>query len=336
MGKLTYEEQLAGIPPHLWKRTLERAAVIDRYLHIPRPSTAEADAFAEKLGISRRFFYKLVRIFEERRAAPVPPIKAQYSSGRIEQPSERVITTVIADLGVDARLSDIVNETQLRCNHLQIPMPSGSAIRMRFNAARLINPSSKDLATIVIDHCGLLLPIEDQEATRTAVITTVIHPGTGLIFGHYVDVHPPGPAAVRKALMDALTPHGSSKRGSREKVEIAYERNDQPGWDSLERAISSAGIKAHASKATPRSAGRTLMRIVGTRLGRIYLAPRSTFTPKSSFRGGGPPVSLDQARATIREIVEQRNIALNKELVLQGVLGARKTTALRVALQDSL
>lgn len=311
MTNLPHAGLLVGVPPSALGRTLERAAVVERYLKIRRPRTEDADAHAEELGIKRRYFYKLVRIFEERRAAPVDLDKV-YSKKRVDPRVEQVISEVIADLGLHASSEKIHVEAKARCASQKLPPPSGTAVRERLAARRKAAPAS-DTKGLIADHCALMLPVLNNEGeVHAAVLSAIIHGPTGRILGHHIDIGPPRASALASALLDALaTPKGRDNQAA-EPLDLQFQRDTDPDWDRLQRALMLASIRTQTSLATPRSAGKALMRVLGTRLGRIYLSPRFTNTRRTNFRYGGLPISLEFARATVRTFVEQRNASLDK------------------------
>lgn len=304
-----FEKHVSGATPRNWAKTLERLRVVNEYLKIKKPRTADAARCAHQLGIKQSYFYKLVRTFKE--GHPVPVDGRAQMSGRIGPAAETVIADVITDFGPDAKLSQIIEEGRRRCIENNIPPPSTNAFRARFAAARVSSPTSLDMPELVADHSGLLLPIQEEDGTvSAAVVTVLVHTPSGRILGHHLNVTPPGADDIAGAIADALKAPKASPGRSYRSLELQLNRDDNPAWETLLVSLTEAGIRTIVGKTTPRSAGRVIMRTLGTRLGRIDLAPRSTFVTRPTSPNSGPPVSLEQARSTVRQIIEERDASL--------------------------
>ena len=331
MSQFALSDQVVGAPGTTLGRTLERAAVVNRYLKIRRPTTEDADAHAEELGVKRRYFYKLVRIFEERRATPVD-VEEVYSKKRVDPRVDKVISDVIADLGLDASLEQVHIEARTRCAKRKLPPPSGTAVRERLGAIRKATPACNTRG-VVADHCALLLPVLDHEGkAQIAVLSAVIHGPTGRVLGHHLDVGAPGASALAGAILDALAAPRGRDNHAAEPLDFQLQRGTGSGWDRLQNAIMLANTRTQTSLATPRSAGKALMRVFGTRLGRIHLKPRLTNVGRTQFPGYCTPVHLEGARATVRALVEQHNSALSSRLSLRDLLPPNTAAPLKEAM----
>lgn len=332
-----FEEQLVGVPPHLWPQTLERAAVIAKYLKIANPTVADVDEHARQLGIRRRYFYVLVRIFRERQAARKMDVDKQYKRAAIDPEASATVAEVIAELGPDAKLAHVVEEVQRRCRDRGITLPSPTTIRTRLNAARVANPGTHSLPDLIVDHCGLKLQASDPSGlVDTAVLTALIYTPTGGILGHYLGLGAPGATAMINAIDNALSqPAGAGHRAPLP-VELRFHPDQDPIWNAIIDALQQGGIKPLPRELSDRSSGRSITRALGLKLGRIPFAPRATFTAPKSVRGFGPPVPLDQARLTIAEILGQRNASLpsNDVTSLRDLLGKNAARQLEESLAD--
>ncbi|PWG01990.1 hypothetical protein [Sphingosinicella humi] len=330
-----FEEQLVGVPPHLWPQTLERAAIIAKYLKIANPTVADVDEHARKLGIRRRYFYVLVRIFRERRAARTIDIDKQYKRAVIDPEASATVEEVIAELGPDAKLAHVKEEVQRRCRDRGITLPSSTTIRTRLNAARVVNPGTNFLPDLIVDHCGLKLQATDPNGVvETAVLTALIHTPTGRVMGHYLGLGSPGATAMISAINNALSQPAGAGCRARLPVELRFHAGQEPIWDTIIDALQQGGIKPLPREISDRSAGRSITRVLGLKLGRIPFAPRATFKAPQSVRGFGTAVSLDQVRLTVAEILDQRNASLpsNDVASLRDLLGRNAARQLEKSL----
>ncbi|GAA4020919.1 hypothetical protein GGQ97_001374 [Sphingomonas kaistensis] len=300
--------QLAELPPHLWAESLRRLEVVDRYLALDKPTTADADRSAAELNLVQRSFFRLAAAVRELRAGGTPKVSSQGQQSKLRHDKRSVLDDTITDLGPGARDSEIFAECSRRCKEQGLTPPSWNAVRTR-TGKPVLNPDLRSRmrrdADFVLDACPLDLTVHVASAEpQLAVLTAIIHVDSGEVLGFHLDGQPVETSAVAHAFVDAIDhrrsgPH-SRHRGQRLIVSTAL----QSHMSVVESLAQAAKLRLDTTASLGLAPGTALTNAVGRKIGRIPFAPRARVKARPDLA-----VPLHHAQAVVGELLARRSLA---------------------------
>ena len=126
------EPDLSGIDPLRLQEARRRVAAIEQYLMLSSPRTADANAHAAGVDLSRWQFLRLVRVWREHRDARLLVIGKRGRATRpysIDARAAEILEEVIGVTGGRADLAVVAVEVERRCASEGILPPARATIR---------------------------------------------------------------------------------------------------------------------------------------------------------------------------------------------------------------
>lgn len=275
-----------------------RLQVLDRYLSVSEPTSADASRFAVELDMSVRNFYRLVAKLRER--GPVMALSPNYriqqrpsaASDGLGDVAESALTHLL-QTEPDVRWKRAIEVVRNACASAKIDGPSEAAIRRRLLALRTsgaVAPrkSAQFGREWLMDQTAIALPIEGESGIRYAVPTMLVDRATRLIAGVGLSTGVDASSGVLAAVQDAtdrlpafagfpvdlaprlrefdwIVPEGLEAKGSAWMMNVVH---------NVPRTITSI------SSLGPRRHGENLLRLLGGRLGPYAMMIRATANPE--------------------------------------------------------
>lgn len=306
----------------------ERLSYIDAYSSLDKPSVADVDAAAAKLGVSRRQFYRLLS--KLRTYGPVRALTPGYQNvvrasavrEGLSEPIERVLSQALSS-DPDIRISRLQALIASECERLEVAPPTDWMLRQRIHQLRstgIVARKADFGAQIVIDQVSLDVSIDDVGGPRFAIFTAIVDRSTKLIIGSSLLTRDLFGDGLAKALKD-MADHGFALV-RREQLPVAKVLEELV-WiapPSLEKlADSEATMRRHTPDGVVKivSVGRrrhgdALLRLIGDRIGPYELRARRDL----DLLGGRPEgkgMPFEDAERVVRYCVD----AWNKRLILK-------------------
>lgn len=295
------DDDWTSVPPHRRPEVRRRVAVVRRFLAIENPTPNDrAQAMAE-LGLSRASFHNLVRVMkaggglsELQGAGPAPG-----STGRpVDAVVDALIEKAIENVGADKTTADVHREVERLCTLAGIVAPSSVTVRKRhLEVAKW--QSTSPIATLVVDHCAVLLPVDVGGRLLLPVVTAAFLEPEGLIVSHSTMPLQPVCTDVARVLLRCVSSYGQERR-------LRTFRLDGPAWNVLADVFRAMGIEEPELRKR-RSPGHEFRRLTGASLGGAKLAIQSTLKPVVEPREGLRTYSGALAREIVDDAVREHN-----------------------------
>ncbi|WP_426266024.1 hypothetical protein [Sphingomonas sp. LHG3443-2] len=322
--------QLAALPPHLWAESLRRMEVVNRYLDLEKPTTADADRSAAELQLVQRSFFRLAAAVRDLRAGGEPKVSRQGQQSPLPSTTRAVLAATIADLGPGARDSEIFAESHRRCKEQGLLAPSWNAVRTR-TGKPVLSPDlrgrlRKD-ADFVLDACPLDLTVSGTNSEAAlAVLTALIHMESASVLGFHLCAGQVSDAAVAASFLDALDDPANGGATQSRHLRLIMSAALRPCLPAVERLAAAARVQVDKDGSEGLRPGVALTSAVGRKIGRIPFAPlgRAAARPELS-------VPLHHARAVIGELLARRSRvpAAEQRGSFQGLVGSRSARRVR-------
>lgn len=301
-------EDLSVAPSRTWPTIIERHQAVTDYLEINNPTTSDVDRFAQRVGLSRRMFYRLI---DDRKRRLAGHSSATLITGRgrpITLEQETAISDALTRLGPGALTRDVYTEAAVICAERGIPAPSDYAVTSRVRAprerveirARLHRRFDWILDTSQLDFDV----IESDGNSGPAYMLALIDVHSGETLAH--QVHPGKPSSL--AIANLILPKiAQLHRPNPRRASLAVTTILWPEALLLESLLRRHALEA--AECAPRTvrSGEALMFVFGPRIGNISLRPR----PRRSSSNVQPAIEIALAEAVVGSLVSKRNEALS-------------------------
>jgi hypothetical protein len=320
---VTPEEEQAGLlalEPAQRDVVLRRAVVIDRFLGLPKRSTADADVAAAELSVSRSNFYRMVERYRTAGMVGglVPHARLRKQAfGREDDEGDWMLGVLRRELArkPDARLKDLVSAVSEHAAAIDREPPSAPAVQRRASGLRRMGEAGVSALSptvplrfgreLLIDRCAIeewVAPDSGADHPRhlpgdiaREVCTFIIDRDTRLIIGAGVDPLPFATEGFEGALVEADAFWSKALIGSiipvaPERITWVLPQGFTRMADAFVTAASEAGIQAEAIARGARRYGERLRKLIGDRIGPYRLMPRMTHDPRPS---GSTPLDTD-------------------------------------------
>lgn len=294
---------LLGVTPHKIEQARQRVALVAEYAALPHPTSALAQAYANRLGIKKAQFYVLLRLFREHGTIfphkKPDPVRQQI---RIDPRLDRLIETTIEALGADAPISRIARAVDECSDALGLPRASENAVRARVTRARRHSRGSQAYPPLVVDRSALNLNIKDECGTVAAWLTAVIHAPSGQILSHRLSIGDAGPSEAASALESAmgLYEHPLLPADTLDGAIMLF-RDLRPGWDAITSLLADAGFFVVGPRSARVRTGGAFHRLLGDGIARFGFRPRTArYRPTTD---GGDGIAFETADELIREAI---------------------------------
>jgi len=180
--------QLMDMPSHQWARAIERHRVFAEYCSIARPNAEDVERCGQKLGLKRRGFYRLLRIFKDQSSDTYRRAVSTKAGSMLAADVERLIVAAIDQQGASARLSGVIEKVRALCTAANVTAPSVSAIRARFGRAPKASKLHAQIPVLndwLLDSCVLRLSVQSSDGRiGAAKLTAVFDVRTGRVIAH--------------------------------------------------------------------------------------------------------------------------------------------------------
>jgi len=291
-----------GLPEAKKAIARHRGAVFDSYDRLVRPSPNDLSLALGELGLGRTRFYALMKLWKRNRRLLdlVPHAEARGSRG---EGDATVATAAAASAIVSRVLRGEADVTATGSRPFSLNMRSGEgAVAQRFGEF------------LVVDHTHPDLFVKQGDDELRPELTLIIDLLTTTVLGSDLHVGGPTPAAVGRALSDAV-----------ERVERLAPKSDMvsptimlptdwdPAWAALTDTLGAAGAVVSARRSAKLHRGHVTMRLIGGRLDTVKLLsrrPRHDFRTAKSVQTRHAVLTLDEARVVLDAAIRNRNSRL--------------------------
>ncbi|MBC3940610.1 hypothetical protein [Sphingomonas albertensis] len=293
---------LSEIDPLKWAEFRRRVFVLEQYLALPNPTSADRIRHGAKLNLGAQQFQNLVRTWETdhdpRKLSPGVRKRAVRHSrsrrGGVDPAAREIARGVIAELGSSASLRELVELVRLRCTALRITPPSRGTIWLLSVEARG-SPSEQHGNAILVARAFLKLPVETAMGTVFPELTVAVNVSTRRILA--IETADPEATPDLRDLATAI-------RG-RDPVILA----DLGIRTRLSRYVLGRTPMATISEKDGR---RTLAQVLGRKIGLLEVAYRNLNgnPAKSMHSFRDRALNFDDARTAVAFAMERHNAAV--------------------------
>lgn len=298
-------EDLAVSPPQIWRRRIKQAEVIGPLAALPRSRVPLIDQACADLDISRRQFFKLLKLHRHRLEGGPVRGNATGVHFRIDEAKEGVIAQAIASAGPAARYTDVLALAQQLARDQGIQSLSETSVLTRFSKPRagidLVNRLKLADCSFVADICPLELAVLDNDAlTKAAWLIATIDTRTGEFVHHDLFAGKPVFGQALGSLGKALDGEGEASHDNR--IGLTSSLCD---LNLLSLSLLNGSTTVMASETRKLVGGSAIRAVCGRSLGRIPIRNED-----SCWTGDLPPsVPIAAAKLVVAHVVTQMNSA---------------------------
>jgi len=329
---------LADQPSHRWAESLRRVAVVDEYLSLSTPTTADADRCAAVLDLSQRTFFRLTRATRELRAGATPSTRKRGKRVWVDPATDHVIAQTIEDLGPGATIEEVLAESRKRCASDGLPLPSRTAVRTR-SGRGLANPDLRRRlasdAELIIDASPLELVITSRSGQASAaILIALIDMETGDILGHDVGADEVTIADIAGTFLSALEVGPDAITVASATMRLIVTEHLRDHAMEIQDICKRASIELDVDNLPRLRAGEALLPTIGHNLGRVPIAPRlrrHAYSTKDA-------VPAEDAKNVITELLSRRaqSLGIERRTSLASLVGPTQARQLRIAALETL
>ena len=296
---------LSQIDPLRRAEVRRRVEVLDRYLRITLPTTADAAVHAGQIGISVAQFYRLAQAWRIHRDPKL--VGAGQRGGRrvrrdgVPSSAKRIVSAVMDDLGAEASQQDISREVARRCQGARIPTPSRGAMWTYIMDARATAPiRDNEPNRVVVGRLWVKLPTAHGGNSVFPQIALAVLLPDRLVLGLDVSCEHRRKASASMALARAF----ASMPSELDDVEIVIDPGDADDVAAVH--LARLGTMPRPSKT---SVSRLLSANLGRRLGGLVLMHRGHSSKTSGLLQARANSAVDcgTARAEIERAARAHN-----------------------------
>lgn len=303
------DNAMAFIRPERRLFVRERMAALQRYEAIDRPTVEDADAYADRFGMTRVSFYRLVRAWRASRdPASLAGPGANYGArGPQRTDADRWIAEKLRSMRGERSIERDVIALEEAAAEDGVQLPSRATLRKRVASAR--EASMRDPArlgrTLAVGHLVLEVPVDEGDGATMPLATVVVRPAAGVVLAASLSFSAPSPATVAAALVAAIKPTVLAKDDDPAWDQaVAIDADKAAHWTELFDVLARHGV-ARMGRTGPRIIGE---RLVGSTAFPVLLGfrarPRYIHRPASERRAKAGaqinvPVDLATAQATL-------------------------------------
>ena len=296
----------SGIDPLRVPEARRRLAAIERYHLMPSPTTADADAHAARVDLSRWQFLRLVRVWREHRDARLIVIGKRGKATRqynVDGRATEIMEDVIDVTGGRADLAVVAVEVERRCGLEGVTPPSRATIYNNIREERAGSGGHIDgPPRIVVGRMWFHLPMTNQPSAAMPTLLIAVLLPERRITAYQLSTDPLAPPSV-KALVEAVV---SQRQPGSQARQIMIESDDRRVAASV---FEGAGLHVRSHY---RSVQREISRAFGGRLGplnAIYRRALARPWTKKVMSRQDERISPAEARDVIEMAIDASNAA---------------------------
>jgi len=324
---------LSLVDPDRRTEIARKIEVVENFLK--EPGRRSAEAHAAELGIGVTQFYRLVRVWSERKA-PEALAGAIRRRGGYRHPKGLDDAQLALVRGTEAGMADepilerVLNRIYQHAATMGAAMPSRPTVRAALAAARRHRlqglPAGAGLA---IEHCVVDMRVPWKGTDTMPIATLLLDLEHRAVIGLALDPVGGTPTSTAAALLDGLKRIGETAASDAKAVAlpISIDRDGDIGWPDLFARLDRHGLirSGRDLKAMPR--GTRTTDLLGKDLRDVRFRPRAIHTPPEERRGSGGVIDLRAAE----EHVRSKLIVISDDAPL-----SRLSRSMRHALYDDL
>lgn len=305
---------LSAVDPARRVAIRRRIAELGVFLAVENPTADDEERSAGRLGMSTAAFRRLLRswILARNPAAlaggSTPPRLPHRHKQTIPAAVEALIADAIEGLGPQANALAVHRVVARRCTEEALKVPSKVTVHQRFVEARARSGGGQGEAMLATDHVALQLQTVGARGTQYPVLSVLLETASGHILAHTLSTDPPTAASTAGLLAKFLD--GAGGKGA-EAVPLDIATPKARDWDAMLRTLKRGGVVVQKTRTRALRPGRHLTRILGDRLGRLFLRPGLTTRPADGHMrklgGDSSALTIEEARAVVADIVARHN-----------------------------
>ncbi len=255
------EPDFSGIDPLRVPEARRRIAVLERYLALPDPTTADAVSFGEEIGLSRWQLQRLAAVWRDHRDPNLIIVGRRKTKPKrdygIAKRAIEIANGVIAQAAADASVSSIASIIEARCVDENVAPPSRPTVYTYVRKARTAAPASGP-PRIVIGRMWFQIPISDQPAETMPTLLAAIMLPEGVVIAHQLSIDAMEPPSISDMVDEvaAMRTTGAKKRA------VVMNETDRRAAAAALARTDIASVTGHGQ-----AAQSELARSLGSRLG---------------------------------------------------------------------
>lgn len=254
------EPDFSGIDPLRVPEARRRIAVLDAYLALPSPTTADAVRLAQNIGLSRWQLQRLAAVWRDHRDPKLIVVGRRGAANRDYGIAPRAIVianAVIADSALDRAVADVSAEIEATCAAEGVTPPSRPTIYSYVRKARAAAPATGP-DRIVIGRMWFHLPVKYQQADAMPTLLAAVMLPEAIVIAHSTSTDPAAPPSVTELVTQVAgmrTPGAPAR-------ELVIDMDDRRAAYGVMRDAGLGAIRGHRQ-----SVQRELSRAFNGRLG---------------------------------------------------------------------
>jgi len=299
---------LSGVDPLRRREARRRVEILNRFLAIDSPTTADAARHAEEIGIGVPQFYRLAKAWRIHRdpgsvgAGKVGTRRTRRDG--IDPLAKSIVSAVIADVGADAPHEEISIEVVRRCEAAGVRPPSRGVLWTYVMDCRATSPiNTGQPRRVVLGRVWAKLPTRHAEDEIFPEMVLALLLPDRLILGTDISCNPARKASASLALARAF----ASMSTNFSPVEVLVEAGDADEVAPVH--LGRLGTMPQPYKA---SVSRLLSANLGRRIGGLGLLYRQ-HTAKTGRLLSARSTSAIECELAIAEI--ERSVLAHNEVL---------------------
>lgn len=209
------EDDWGSVPAQKRPEIRRRIAVIRSFLAIDDPTPEDRARAMQELGLSRASFHNLVRVMQAGAGLSeiqgTGPAPGKAGGRTLDAIVAALIEQAIENVGALSSTADVHREVERLCTLAGVTPPSSVTVRKRhLEVAKWLSTSAD--ATLLVDHCALLLPIGIGDRVLLPVVTAAFLQPEGLIVSYKIAPLQPVCLDVAEVLLRCLSSYGQERR----------------------------------------------------------------------------------------------------------------------------
>ncbi len=254
------EPDFSGVDPLRVPEARRRIAVLDQYLALPSPTTADAVRLGQEIGLSRWQLQRLAAVWRDHRDVRLMVVGKRGASNRdygIAPRAIEIANAVIASSATDRSVAELSVEIEAACAAEGLAPPSRPTIYTYVRKARSATPASGP-ARIVIGRLWFHLPVKDHPVDSMPTLLAAVLLPEGLIVAHRVSTDPLAPPSVA----DLVSEVADLRTADAPARAFVIDADDRRVADAVMQDVGLGAIKGHRQ-----SVQREMSRAFNGRLG---------------------------------------------------------------------
>ncbi|MBD8736239.1 hypothetical protein [Sphingomonas sp. CFBP 13706] len=294
------------VEPERRPEVARRIQVIESFLK--SPGRRSAAAHAAQLGLKISHFYRLVRIWSERKQPQEMAKATRRRSGYrhakgLDDAQLALVRGTEAGMPDDAVLEHVLKRIYGHAEAMGIAFPSRPTVRAAAAAARRQRLAGRPAGVgLVIDHCAVRMAVDWKGTSVAPIATLVLDLERRMVVGAALSTSMGNARSTCLAMIDALGRVAADQDvfPASARLPIEMDIDEAADWQDLIAALERHGVQRTGSDLPRLPGGRRTVALLGKDVNGIGFMARTTHRPPETRCGIGDVVDLEEAQDYVR------------------------------------